>query len=179
MDNLRAANELARRQAFLPDVVRHAREIIGPNADVVEEGPFQILRWVRSNLTYWMEAPDGEIIRGYYSALKDGGGDCDCLSVVCVALLRSVGLHAFVVGVSPTRNRDHFSHAMVAVYQPGVEGGPLLLETVDDSRYGGQSWPYSHVPEFAASLHYYDARKRRWVRLRDVRVENPTFNQDL
>lgn len=126
------ANELIASTALDWRARRMAGQILRHVANVPNEGPRHLARWVRANILYLREAPGVEILQGLFTTSAARVGDCDDLSIMWASLLRSAGIPAFLVGVGWTSEPRVLQHAI------GRDGNTgILYELTDDSSYGG------------------------------------------
>lgn len=99
-------------------------------------GPLAIAKWVRRHIRYRQETPGVEILQGPYTTLKTKVGDCDDVTILWVALCRSIGLDAAFAGVQQANTHDYV-HAMG--YMPEER---TFYELTDDRAYAGAWLPY-------------------------------------
>jgi hypothetical protein len=136
---LAMANEIAIKHAIDPNLRGLAAHITQRCRNMrLEAGP-TIALWVRRKMKYVMEAPDTELLQGPYDTLTEKCGDCDDLAILWACLVRSLGLRAYVGGVSAEADMENLEHAVGVLVDDA--GAWKMFETIDDTRYGGTDWP--------------------------------------
>lgn len=75
-----------------------------------------VYAWIRRNLRYVRDVDGKETLRGARETLTVGAGDCDCLTIVTLALLRTLGQRGRIVTIATHPEApDLFSHVFAEV----------------------------------------------------------------
>ena len=133
LDRIRIANDLAVSGSIDPELRGLARQILAKARNIPTEAPRLFQRWIFANLTYLQESPGVELLQGVKTTARNRTVDCDCASIYWAALMRAVGLRAFVAGIGRLDRWPSLSHAVGLDATTGI-----LWELSDERRYSGK-----------------------------------------
>jgi hypothetical protein len=172
-ETIRAANEVAALRSLDAPVRALASQIVGDLQYAKRDIPYRIADWIRKNVKYTQETPYVEILQGPYRTLGKnvtvqtpmgpyqfqgtGTGDCDDLSILFACLCRSIGIEAYLVGISKAATPSNYFHAM------GYSNG-LFYELSLDAPYGGvgSAEICSEVPFSKIHACLYDCARKQY-----------------
>jgi len=129
-------NRLVREGRNHPAIVHDARQIVRnvPRKDYAAEAE-AIFAWIKDNIRYTRDPRGTEWLQRAEVTLKEGHGDCDCLSVLQNAMFEALGMETgFVAVKAEPRAPEEFSHIYPIV---NTQHGWRAADVVANESYFG------------------------------------------
>jgi len=98
--------------------------------DIASKSPtaeiYAIYKWVRKNIRYRHDPLDLEMLQGATRTIKEGAGDCDCMTILIGSLARSLGHKVTIRTVGKTLHSPEHVAALVWDKKRWISVDPVL-----------------------------------------------------